>query len=36
MRSSQFWAVYLLLLLAQLLLSNYVNLTPYLMLSYFR
>lgn len=33
MRSSQFWAVYLLLLLAQLLLSNYVNLTPYLMLS---
>ena len=33
MRSSQFWAVYLLLLLAQLLLSNYFNLTPYLMLS---
>ena len=33
MRKSGFWAAYLLLLLAQLLLSNFFNLTPYLMLS---
>ena len=33
MRKSSFWAAYLLLLLAQLLLSNFFNLTPYLMLS---
>lgn len=33
MRKSGFWAAYLLLLVAQLLLSNFFNLTPYLMLS---
>lgn len=33
MRKSGFWAAYLLLLLAQLLLSNFFNLTPYLMLA---
>lgn len=33
MRKSGFWAAYLLLLLAQLLLSNFFNITPYLMLS---
>ena len=33
MRKSGFWAAYMLLLLAQLLLSNFFNLTPYLMLS---
>lgn len=33
MRKGDFWAAYLLLLLAQLLLSNFFTLTPYLMLS---
>lgn len=33
MRNNQFWAVYLLLLLAQLLLSNYFNISPYLMVT---
>lgn len=33
MRKNQFWAVYLLLLLAQLLLSNYFNISTYLMVS---
>ncbi|MBQ3873347.1 MAG: hypothetical protein II791_06015 [Bacteroidales bacterium] len=33
MRSSEFWLIYILLLLAQLLLGNYFTLTPYLMLS---
>lgn len=33
MRKSQFWAVYLLLLLAQLLLSNYFNISTYLMVT---
>ena len=33
MRKSGFWAVYLLLLLAQLLLSNFFHITPYVMLS---
>ena len=33
MRKSDFWAVYLLMLAAQLLLSNYVNLSPYVMVS---
>lgn len=30
MRKNEFWAVYVLLLLAQLLLSNYFNISPYL------
>ena len=33
MRSSEFWLVYVLLLLAQLILGNYFTLSPYLMLS---
>ena len=33
MRKSGFWAAYLLLLVAQLLLSNFTNFTPYMMLS---
>lgn len=33
MRKNEFWAVYLLLLLAQLLLSNYFNISPYLMVT---
>lgn len=33
MRKPQFWAVYLLLLVAQLVLSNYAVFTPYLMIS---
>ena len=33
MRKNEFWAVYLLLLLAQLLLSNYVNVSPYIMVT---
>ena len=33
MRKNQFWAVYLLLLLAQLLLSNYFTISPYVMVS---
>ncbi len=33
MRKSDFWIVYLLMLLAQLLLSNYFQLTPYVMLT---
>ena len=33
MRSNQFWAVYVLLLLAQLLLSNYFNVSTYLMVT---
>lgn len=33
MRKSDFWIVYLLLLVAQLLLSNYFQLTPYVMLT---
>lgn len=33
MRKSAFWAVYLLLVIVQLLLSNYFTFTPYVMLS---
>ena len=33
MRKSEFWIVYLLMLAAQLLLSNYIKLTPYVMVS---
>ena len=33
MRSSEFWLVYVLLLLGQLILGNYFTLSPYLMLS---
>lgn len=33
MRKPQFWTAYVLLLLAQLLLSNYVNVLPYMALS---
>lgn len=33
MRKNEFWAVYLLLLLAQLLLSNYFNISPYIMVT---
>lgn len=33
MRKSSFWIVYAIFLVAQLLLSNYFNLTPYLLLS---
>ena len=33
MRKPGFWAVYVLLLLAQLLLSNFFNISPYVMLS---
>lgn len=33
MRSSEFWLVYVLLLLAQLILGNYFTFSPYLMLS---
>lgn len=33
MRKAEFWIVYLLLLVAQLLLSNYFHVTPYIMLT---
>ena len=33
MRKSAFWVVYLILLLGQLLISNYFNFTPYITLS---